>query len=105
MKHINKFNESWFKKDKKEDDKSDIIPTGVISSTGRPSEDDINKYKKARVFLDKPIDHKVDKYFIQEVSDRLHGPDSEEYVKALKELNNKFKAREGRKGSDFYEGD
>jgi|688.fasta_scaffold487433_2 hypothetical protein len=44
----------------------------------------------------------VDKYFIQEISDRLYGPESDNYIDALKELNKKFKPRVGRTGADIF---
>ena len=51
----------------------------------------------------KPIESKVDPSFLQEVSDRLYGPDSEDYINALKELNLKFRKREGRYGNQLYD--
>jgi hypothetical protein len=46
---------------------------------------------------------RIDTLFIQEISDRLFGPDSECYMKAIKELNVKFRPREGRKANQFYD--
>jgi hypothetical protein len=96
MKHLNKFDESIFSK--KKDESEDLKPKG-FKTVERPSEEQLKKG------LEEPqkVEYRVDKYFIQEISDRLYGPDSEEYVKALKELNKKFTPRSGRFGSQFYE--
>jgi hypothetical protein len=40
---------------------------------------------------------------MQEISDRLFGPDSEGYMQAIKELNLKFRPREGRTANQFYD--
>jgi hypothetical protein len=99
MKHIRKFNEGFFSK--KEDQSNDISPKGMMSSTGRPSEQDIKKGKIDIDKLSKKIEARIDSSFIQEISDRLYGPDSEEYIKALTELNKSFKPRAGRFGHQF----
>lgn len=96
MKHLNKFDESIFSKKKEESE--DLKPKG-FKTVERPSEEQLKKG------LEEPkrVEYRVDKYFIQEISDRLYGPDAEEYVKALIELNKNFRPRTGRFGSQFYE--
>ena len=88
MKHLRKFNEEI---------SDDLKPKG-FRTVERPTEEDIEKMPKHM-----KSSHKVDSYFIQEISDRLYGPDSEEYMKAIAELNKKFRPRGGRFGSQFYE--
>lgn len=77
----------------------------VSSSTERPkmdvikiSEEDLVKMSKV-----KKIEKKVDPYFLQEVVDRICGPDSEEYKNAIIELNEKFKTRVGKTGRKIFE--
>ena len=94
IKKWNQYNEeiSWpFKS--KEDKVSDITPRG-IKSTVHPEGGQLTSYSDVKV--DPPqknplVDDRVDKSFLQEISDRLYGPESEEYIAALKELNAKFK--------------
>ena len=98
-----KFNEeiAFFKKDK-EESKYAKGPV-VMSSTGRPSDEEVQRIRKDVEKLKSPIDFKIDSDFLQDVSDRLYGPDSEDYVRALKELNKDFRPRTGRYGSQFYD--
>jgi hypothetical protein len=93
------------KKKEKEELKGDTIPKGVAKTLPRPTDEEIEKTKKTvdQMRSKSLKEPKVDIYFIQEISDRLYGPDSEEYVKAIKELNDKFRPREGKLGVDFYE--
>lgn len=97
IKNWNKFNEGWFTKKEEE---SDLTPKGMKSSTGRPTEKEVEKsltQSKVRV------ENKVDSELIQDISDRLYGPDSEEYINALRELNVSFRARQGRHGSQLFD--
>jgi hypothetical protein len=104
---ILKYNESWFKKDKVEE----LKPMGVITTVPRKEEapnrlspEELNKIKDD--FSKKKIeDPRIDVYFIQEVSDRLYGPDSDDYIEALKELNKKYRPRRGRTGHDIFKGE
>lgn len=100
IKNWNKFNEGWFSKKESE---SDLIPKGFMSSTGRPSAEESERMLKDLDKLSSKIEPKVDSDFMQEISDRLYGPDSEEYIKALKELNMSFRPRQGRYGSQLYD--
>jgi tetrahydromethanopterin S-methyltransferase subunit G len=100
IKNWNKFNEGWFDKKEKE---SDLIPKGLMSSTGRPSSEESERIQKDLDKLSSKIEPRVDSDFMQEISDRLYGPDSEEYIKALKELNKSFQPRQGRYGSQLYD--
>jgi hypothetical protein len=108
MKNIKKFNESWFSKKDKTEEISDITPRGV-SKTSMPdqrntssglSEEELEELKRTRISKQET---RVDAYFMQEISDRLFGPDSEGYIQAIKELNLKFKPREGRTANQFYD--
>jgi Glu-tRNA(Gln) amidotransferase subunit E-like FAD-binding protein len=78
----------------------------VISTVERPetpvqklSNDEIENIKNNFEFSQK----KVDPYFIQEIVDRICGPDSEDYKRAISELNNKFKSRPGKTGRNIFE--
>ena len=46
---------------------------------------------------------KIDSLFLQEISDRLYGPDSESYIKAIEDLNKTHRKRVGRVGSELYD--
>jgi hypothetical protein len=48
-------------------------------------------------------DNRIDSLFLQEISDRLYGPDSESYMAAIKELNKTHRKREGRVGAEFFD--
>jgi hypothetical protein len=69
-----------------------------VSEVKRLSQEDLDKLKKSS-----QNDKKVDPYFLQEIIDRICGPDSEEYKKAIVELNDKFKSRIGRTGRKIFE--
>jgi hypothetical protein len=108
MKNMKKFNESWFSKKSKPEGISDITPRGV-SRTSMPdqrntstglSEEELEELKRTRSHKQ---ESQVDAYFMQEISDRLFGPDAEGYIQAIKELNQKFKPREGRTADQFYD--
>lgn len=100
IKNWNKFNEGWFSKKEKE---SDLTPKGIKSSTSRPSAEESERIQKDLDKLSSKIETKIDSDFMQEISDRLYGPDSEEYIKAIKELNMSFQPRQGRYGSQLYD--
>jgi len=95
MKHIRKFNEEINIFGKKKEKTSDLEPKG-FKTIERPREEEVIKEIE-------PIKTKVDPYFLQEISDRLFGPDGEEYQNAIIELNKKFRPRAGRFGNQFYE--
>jgi len=101
MRNILRFNESWFSP--KREESGDLEPKGFRSSTGRPSEEEAAKIQKSLDALKAPIEPKVDAEFMQEISDRLYGPDSDAYMKAIEELNAKFRPREGKFGRHLYE--
>jgi hypothetical protein len=46
---------------------------------------------------------RIDSDIIQEISDRLYGPDGEAYLNDIKELNKKYRKREGKVGSEFFD--
>jgi hypothetical protein len=105
MAKILKFNESWFSKEEKIEHEDFRGPK--VQSTSVPPERNVGKSLTPEEISSFPkevaSDKKIDTYFMQEISDRLYGPDSKEYVEALRELNKKFKAREGRYGPQFYD--
>jgi len=105
MSKILKFNENWFKKNKPEE----LKPMGVRTTVPRPeqevnklSDDELEKIKKDFDNKKKSHEPRVNPYFLQDVSDRLYGPDSEEYIEALKELNLRFRPRVGKTGHDIF---
>jgi len=108
MKNIKKFNESWFSKKSKPEEISDITPRGVLrtsmpsqrNTSSGLSEEELEELRKSKK---SEITNRVDPYFIQEISDRLYGPDSEEYIQAIKDLNSQFRPREGRAGNQLYD--
>jgi hypothetical protein len=92
-------------KSKKE---SELKPMGVKKTVERPfqpvnrlSDDELQKLisdtKKEKEKI-----KSMDPYFLQEISDRLFGPEAEDYIKAIKELNSKYKPRAGRTGHDIF---
>jgi hypothetical protein len=104
---ILKFNENWFRREKPEE----LKPMGTVTTVDRPkgeinrlSDSDMEKIKKT--FSDKKLhEPRINPYFIQEISDRLYGPDSDEYIKELTELNKRFRPRPGRTGHDIFKGE
>lgn len=95
MKYIKRFNEEISIFGKKERDSSDLDPKG-FKTIPRPTTDAVMKDIK-------PPKTKVDAYLLQEISDRLFGPDAEQYIDAIIELNKTFRPRAGRFGNQFYE--
>jgi hypothetical protein len=90
----------WSKKEQP----SDITPRGV-KSTVYPDEQlksvsDVKALPQQRNPL---VDRKIDLDVMQEISDRLYGPDSEEYLKAILDLNSKFRKRSGKHGNQFLD--
>lgn len=93
-----------FSKTKK---KNDITPMGVIKTVDRPFQEVIKlteeQMKKLKSNTEKSVfTRKVDPYFLQEISDRLYGPESSDYIDALIELNKKFRPRIGKTGHDIF---
>jgi hypothetical protein len=102
--NLNKLIMGIFSKTKKI---NDIKPMGVLRTIDRPNQpvSRISKEQmdKLKVETEKRVSNrKVDPYFLQEISDRLYGPESKEYIDALIELNKKFKPRVGRTGHDIF---
>lgn len=93
-----------FKKKRKELT-GDIVPKGISKTLPRPTEEDIKKISDNVEKLKKERPHlpKIDNLFLQDISDRLYGPDSEAYIEALKKLNKGFRPRSGKNGTEFYE--
>lgn len=88
--------------------KSEPKPMGVITSVQRPDQpvnrisDDEKSEMIASYYREKEQSEKNDAYFVQEIVDRLYGPDADEYKEALKVLNDKYRSRVGRTGSQIY---
>jgi hypothetical protein len=86
---------------------NELMPMGVIKTVDRPVQSVIKltdeQMKKLKSNTEKSVfTRKVDPYFLQEISDRLYGPESNEYIDALIELNKKFKPRVGRTGHEIF---
>jgi hypothetical protein len=93
-----------FRKSKKELS-GDVKPMGIKYTIERPSESDIANLQRQRENMKKPITNKVDKMILQDISDRLYGPDSDDYIKSLNKLNKLFKPRAGKSCNDFFDPD
>ncbi len=93
IKKWNEYNEEVSWPWKREEKPSDITPKGIMS-TVHPEGGKLTSYSDVKVNAPQKnplVDDKVDKSLIQEISDRLYGPDSDEYIAAIKELNSKFR--------------
>ncbi len=105
IKKWNEYNESFFGFGKKEET-SDLTPDKLSAKkTVYPDQQlrsvsDVQSSVKAKNPL---VDARIDNSILQEISDRLYGPDSEEYIKAILDLNQKFRKREGKYGNQFYD--
>ena len=89
-------------------EKTELKPMSVITAVPRPvqkvnklSDEQIKKMNE-EFYKRKRDSEKLSPYFVQEISDRLYGPDADEYIKALIELNSKFEPRKGRSGPEIY---
>jgi len=103
IKKWNQYNEDAGWPWKKKEQESDLTKNLGASRTVYPES---QLRVVSDVTVDEPkinplVDDKIDKLFIQEISNRLYGPDSVEYVKALKELNAKFKSADVLVGSQL----
>ena len=95
----------WSKFNEELDIKSGAKTTQVPDrEPSRLSTEEIEKIKGNFNKSDEERNKKVDPYFIQEITDRILGPDSEEYVRELEELNAKYRSRVGKTGRSVYEG-
>ena len=88
--------------------KSESKPMGVITTVQRPVQP-INRLSKEdheemmRKYVERKEESlKLSPYFIQEIFDRLYGPDAESYINEINELNSKYKPRHGRTGPHIY---
>lgn len=85
-----------------------VKPMSVITTVPRPKQpinklsDEERKKMNDDYLKRKQESEKLNPYFIQEISDRLYGPDSDEYIKELIRINSKFKPRNGRTGPQIY---
>lgn len=89
-------------------EKSKPVPMSVITTVERPVQkvnklsDEERKKLNDEFLKRKQEEEKINPYFIQEISDRLYGPDADSYIKALIELNSNFRPRKGRSGPQIY---
>ena len=98
-------NENFFSRKKSEE----IGPMGVKTTVERP-EQPINRLGDKELNIMKSDfgksnsdrNTKVDPYFMQEITDRILGPDSEAYTNELKELNMKYSPRVSKTGPSLY---
>lgn len=81
----------------------DLAPKGFRTVVARMSEEESARIQEGLDRLKAPREPRVDVEFVQEISDRLYGPDSEAYIKALEQLNAMFRPRGGKFGRHFYE--
>ena len=92
----------------KKEKSTEMKPMGAKTTVERPKQpvsklsDEELKNLKDSYKKEKQKDSILDPYFIQEISDRLYGPDKEEYIKALVELHHRFRPRPGRVGHDIF---
>jgi hypothetical protein len=74
----------------------------VMSDTGRPVDDGSNP-RAIPKFEPVKVEPRIDKSFLQEISDRLYGPDSEDYMDEIKEINKKYRKRPGKAGNELFD--
>jgi hypothetical protein len=92
----------------KKEKSTEMKPMGAKTTVQRPIQpvqklsDEQLKSLKDNYKKDKQKDSSIDPYFIQEISDRLFGPDKEDYINALRELHKRIKPRVGRVGHDIF---
>jgi hypothetical protein len=96
IRRIMKEDMSWPWSKKETEKPSDITPRG-IKSTVYPDQQlrSVSTVKATPMEKNPLVDRKVDPYFMQEISDRLHGPDGEQYMKEIEKLNEKFPRKRG----------
>jgi hypothetical protein len=103
IKNWEKFNEEIFGLGKTKSEDSELKPTGVKVIENPDQLRGVSTVKASPKEKNVLTDSRIDSSILQEISDRLYGPDSEEYVKAIQELNTKFRARKGRRAGEFYD--
>jgi hypothetical protein len=98
-------NENFFSRNKSEE----IGPMGVRTTVERPEQpinrlgdDELNIMKSDFGKSNSDRNTKVDPYFMQEITDRILGPDSEAYTNELIELNMKYSPRVSKTGPSLY---
>jgi hypothetical protein len=98
-------NENFFSRNKSEE----IGPMGVRTTVERPEQpinrlgdDELNNMKRDFGRSNSDRSTKIDPYFMQEITDRILGPDSEAYTNELKELNMKYSPRVSKTGPSLY---
>lgn len=96
----------WFKKEKeKEKIGGDIKISKTVPRPVEYNYDFIDVDKKQKI-IDRMKDSengKIDKQFLQSIIDKALGPNGEEYISKLIDLNNEFPSRKGRTGTQIYE--
>lgn len=98
-------NKNFFSRKKSEE----IGPMGIRKTIDRPEQptnrlgdEELNNMKRNFGSSNSDRNTKVDPYFMQEITDRILGPDSEAYTNELKELNMKYSPRVSKTGPSLY---
>jgi hypothetical protein len=94
IKNWNQYNEETSWPWQKETELSDDLKPRGIKTEVRPEGGQLRGVSDIRPSAPEKnplVDDKIDKLFLQEISDRLYGPDSEAYVAAIQELNKKYR--------------
>jgi preprotein translocase subunit SecA len=91
----------------KKKERETIKPTGFTTTVNRPEEEvskisdvDLDRMKDQFSKNWKDSDRTVDPYFMQEIINRLLGPESEEYKLEIMELNKRYQSNSSRSGRD-----
>ena len=84
MEHIKKYGEL----------SDDLTPKGIAKTVSFRDPSKSEEAERIQKSLDSMKDNEVevgyDKFFIQEISDRLNGPDALAYIEEIKKLNDKY---------------
>jgi hypothetical protein len=100
MKHLKNFNEEF------SEDNSRIRVGKSIPRPEQPinklSDKELDDMRRDMENAQNDRERRVDPYFIQEITDRILGPDSKAYIEEIKELNKKYRSRPGKTGVDIF---
>lgn len=111
IKNWNQYNEDAGWPWKKKETDSDLTKNLGASKTVQPEGGQLRGVSDVKAEAPKPnplVDYKIDPLFVQEISDRLYGPDWKVYSERIKELNDKFDRdgyakREGKTAPEFLQ--
>lgn len=76
----------------------------VSKTCARPTEEEASNFNALKKQLPKHI-RQIDNELVLAIMDRLLGEDGIEYENVLRELNKKYKPRDGKFGNQFYDED